>query len=71
MPTSFKRSQRPSRSDCTACGMLRASESIKPKVCSVAEIVFAAGVLSTTTPAVGGGGNVDRIDADAGARDDG
>ena len=51
VPTSLRRSQRPSRSDCTACGMCRASEIIKPKVSSTAESVFAAGVFSTTTPA--------------------
>ena len=51
--------------------MLRASESISPKVCSVAEIVFAAGVLRTIDAGGGRGLDVDRVDADAGARDDG
>jgi hypothetical protein len=45
------RFQIPSRSICTAAGTRRASESISAKVCSVAAIEFAPGVLRTRIPA--------------------
>ncbi len=51
VPMNGARSHRPARTEADACGMCRASASSSAKVCSVAAIVFAAGVLTTTMPA--------------------
>ena len=70
VPMSRLRSQTPSRSCCTACGVRRASESISANVCSVAASVFAPGVLSTMIPASVAASTSIASTPDAGARDD-
>ena len=49
-PPHFERSQRPSTSAACACGMLRASASSRPIVCSAAETTFDSGAFATTMP---------------------
>ncbi len=44
------RSHSPARTEALAAGMLRASASSRPKVCSVAEIRLAVGALTTRMP---------------------
>jgi hypothetical protein len=50
MPLQRDRSQRPALSAACACGMFRASATIRPIVCSAAEITVDSGALATTIP---------------------
>ena len=50
MPPQRERSQRPSFSAACACGMLRASATISPIVCSAAETTVDSGAFATTIP---------------------
>ena len=50
MPPHLDRSQRPSLSAAWACGMLRASATIRPMVCSAAETTVDSGAFATTIP---------------------
>ena len=47
---SAERSQRPCFSAACACGMLRASATSRPTVCSAAEVTVDSGALATTIP---------------------
>ena len=49
-PPHFDRSQRPATSAACACGMLRASATSSPIVCSAAETTFDSGAFATTIP---------------------
>ena len=68
-PSNFLRSHFPAITLACACGMWRASETMRVKACSAVEMVLPPGVFMTTTPWVGGRGDVDIVDADAGAAD--
>ena len=50
IPPHSERSQRPSLSAACACGMLRASATSSPIVCSAAETTFDSGAFATTIP---------------------
>ena len=69
-PENFERSQCPAVSDACACGMLRASASSSAIVCSAAVTTFDCGAFATTIPRRVAAGDVDVVDADAGAGDD-
>ena len=50
IPPQRERSQRPSFSAACACGMLRASATSSPIVCSAAETTVESGAFATTIP---------------------
>ena len=56
--------------EASAAGIWRASANIMAMACSAVVIELPNGVFITTTPGAGGGGDVDVVDADAGAADD-
>ena len=64
------RGQRPARVETSATTIWRVTASSSAIVCSAAEMAFAPGALSTSTPGPGGGLEVDIVDADPGAGDD-
>ena len=55
--------------EASAAGIWRASANISAMACSAVVIELPNGVFITMTPRGGGGGNVDIVDADAGAPD--
>ena len=69
LPMNFFFSHLPARVEALACGMWRAMASISARVCSATEMALPPGVFITSTPAAGGGFQIDVIDAHAGAAD--
>ena len=55
--------------EASACGIWRASANIIAMACSAVVIELPKGVFITMMPLRGGGGNIDVVDADAGAAD--
>ena len=55
--------------EASACGISRASASISVMACSAVVIELPNGVFITMMPLGGGRGDVDVVDADAGAAD--
>ena len=70
LPMNFFFSHLPARVDALACGMWRAMASIRASVCSATEMALPPGVFITSTPACGGGVEIDVVHADTGAPDD-
>ena len=69
-PSHLLRSQRPATSAEWAWGTLRAWASSSAIVCSAADTMLLCGALTTITPRVGGGVDVDVVEPDAGPADD-
>ena len=65
----FDFSHLPAWVEALACGICRASAIIIASACSAVVIELPNGVFITTMPRAGGGGEVDVVDADAGAAD--